>query len=77
MLTSDRLRGVSFSSQISRPDADVEQSLLRAVNHDPNVNVRLSAVDAIEKYTADPAVRRALVDAVGGTPRAFAQPIEI
>jgi hypothetical protein len=61
---SDRLRGVSFSSQISRPDADVEQSLLRAVNHDPNVNVRLSAVDAIEKYTADPAVRRALVDAV-------------
>ena len=61
---SDRLRGVSFSSQIARPDADVEQSLLRAVNHDPNVNVRLSAVDAIEKYTADPAVRRALVDAV-------------
>ena len=53
---SDRLRGVSFSSQIARPDADVEQSLLRAVNHDPNVNVRLSAVDAIEKYTADPAV---------------------
>jgi len=61
---SDRLRGVSFSSQIARPDADVEQSLLRAVNHDPNVNVRLSAVDAIEKYTSDPAVRRALVDAV-------------
>ncbi len=61
---SDRLRGVSFSSQIARPDADVEQSLLRAVNHDPNVNVRLSAVDAIEKYAGDPAVRRALVDAV-------------
>lgn len=61
---SDRLRGVSFSAQISRPDAEVEQSLLRAINHDTNVNVRLSAVDAIEKYTGDPAVRRALVDAV-------------
>jgi hypothetical protein len=61
---SDRLRGVSFSSQISRPDAEVEQSLLRAINHDTNVDVRLSAVDAIEKYTGDPAVRRALVDAV-------------
>lgn len=61
---SDRLRGVNFSSQISRPDAEVEQSLLHAVNHDPNVNVRLSAVDAIEKYAGDPAVRRALVDAV-------------
>jgi Putative zinc-finger/HEAT repeats len=61
---SDRLRGVNFSSQISRPDAEVEQSLLRTVNHDSNVNVRLSAVDAIEKYAGDPAVRRALVDAV-------------
>jgi len=61
---SDRLRGVNFSSQISRPDAEVEQSLLHAVNHDANVNVRLSAVDAIEKYAGDPEVRRALVDAV-------------
>jgi hypothetical protein len=61
---SDRLRGVSFSSQIARPDAEVEQSLLHAINHDANVNVRLSAVDAIEKYAGDPAVRRALVDAV-------------
>jgi HEAT repeat protein len=61
---SDRLRGVSFSSQISRPDAEVEQSLLRAVNHDPNINVRLSAVDAIAKYAGDPAVRRALADAM-------------
>ncbi len=61
---SDRLRGVNFSSQISRPDAEVEQSLLHAVNHDPNINVRLSAVDALEKYAGDPAVRRALVDDV-------------
>jgi hypothetical protein len=61
---SDRLRGVSFSSQIAQPDSEVEQSLLRAIRHDPNVEVRLSAVDAIEKYTGDPAVRRALVDAV-------------
>jgi hypothetical protein len=61
---SDRLRGVSFSSQITQPDSEVEQSLLRAIRHDPNVEVRLSAVDAIEKYTGDPAVRGALVDAV-------------
>jgi hypothetical protein len=61
---SDRLRGVSFSSQITQPDAQVEQSLLRAIRHDANVEVRLSAVDAIEKYTGDPAVRRALADAV-------------
>ena len=61
---SDRLRGVSFSSQMGRPDAQVEQALLRAVNHDANVNVRLSAVDALQKYADDPDVRRALADAV-------------
>lgn len=61
---SDRLRGVSFSSQMGRPDAEVEAALLRAVNHDPNVNVRLSAVDALQKYAGDPAVRRALGDSV-------------
>lgn len=61
---SDRLRGVSFSSQMGRPDAEVEAALLRTVNHDPNVNVRLSAVDALQKYAGDPAVRRALGDSV-------------
>lgn len=61
---SERLRGVSFSSEMARPDAEVEAALLRAVNHDPNVNVRLSAVDALQKYAGDPAVRRALGDSV-------------
>jgi hypothetical protein len=60
----DRMRGVNFSSQMGRPDAQVEQALLRAVNHDPNVNVRLSAVDALQKYAEDSDVRRALADAV-------------
>ncbi len=61
---SSRLRGVTFSYQIAQPDAQVEQALLYAVNHDSNVNVRLSAVDALEKYAANPQIRRALADAV-------------
>jgi hypothetical protein len=61
---SSRLRGVTYSYQMAQPDAQVEQALLYAVNHDSNVNVRLSAVDAIEKYGANPQIRRALADAV-------------
>ena len=61
---SSRLRGVTYSYQMARPDAQVEQALLYAVNHDSNVNVRLSAVDALEKYAASPLIRRALADAV-------------
>ena len=38
----------------------MEEALLYAAGHDPNVNVRLSAVDALDRYAADPNVRRAL-----------------
>jgi nucleotide-binding universal stress UspA family protein len=61
---SARLRGVNYSYQIAQPDNEVRQALLRAVNHDPNINVRLSAADALEKFAGDPIVRTALADAV-------------
>lgn len=61
---SARLQGVNYAFQMSQPDTQVEQALLHAVNHDANVNVRLSAVDALQKYAGDPNVRRALADAV-------------
>jgi len=47
---SQRLRGVGYSYQMQRPYRQVEQALLHAVNHDSNVNVRLSAVDALTKF---------------------------
>ena len=61
---SARLRGVTYSYQIAQPDQQVQQALLHAVNHDSNVNVRLSAVDALAKFANDPAVRRALADSL-------------
>ncbi len=61
---SARLRGVTYSNQISQPDRDVQQALLQAVNHDTNVNVRLSAVDALAKFASNSEVRRALTDSL-------------
>jgi HEAT repeats/Putative zinc-finger len=61
---SSRIRGASYGSQVTRPDQQVEQALLHAVNHDSNVNVRLSAVDALEKLAGNPEIQRALVDAL-------------
>jgi len=61
---SARLRGVSYSEAISQPDEQVEQALLFAVNHDSNVNVRLSAVDALQKFAGRPDVLRAMVQAI-------------
>ena len=59
-----RLRGVTYSIEMAQPDNQVLQSLLYALNNDETVNVRLATVDALEKYAADPTVRRALVDSV-------------
>jgi HEAT repeat protein len=63
---SQRLQGVTYSVQMAQPDAQVQEALLHAVTHDPNINVRLSAVQALEegKYAVKPEVRRALEDAV-------------
>lgn len=61
---SARLRGVTYTTQMAEPDDQVEQALLRAMNHDSNVNVRLSAVDALQKFAGSPAVRRALADSI-------------
>jgi hypothetical protein len=61
---SSRLRGVTYSYQMSQPDREVTQALLHAVNHDSNVNVRLSAVDALAKFATDPNVRQALIDSL-------------
>jgi HEAT repeat protein len=61
---SARMRGVTYSEQISQPDKQVLDALLQAVNHDSNVNVRLSAVDALQKFAADPELTRAMVAAI-------------
>jgi len=62
--SSSRIRGVSYGSQMERPNREMEQALLYAVNHDANVNVRLSAVDALEKWAGNPDIQRALADAL-------------
>jgi hypothetical protein len=61
---SARLRGVTYAYQMRQPDREVRQALLYAVNRDSNVNVRLSAVDALGKLAGDPTVRQALAEAI-------------
>jgi len=60
----DRLRGVSWSYQVEPSDKEVLNALVTAVNHDPNVNVRLAAVDALRPFTVSPAMYLTAKDAV-------------
>jgi HEAT repeat protein len=61
---SERLRGVSWSYQVEPSDTEVLGALVTAVNQDPNVNVRLAAVDALRKFAASPQTRRAVMEAL-------------
>jgi hypothetical protein len=61
---TSRLEGVSWSSQVDRPDGELLAALLKTLNHDPNVNVRLSSLDALEKFSGNRDVRKALVDSI-------------
>jgi hypothetical protein len=61
---ASRLEGISWCSRVERPDNDVVSALLATLNRDPNINVRLSALDAVEKFSSDPTVRGALVNSI-------------
>ncbi len=62
---SDRLRGVNYSYRVEPSDMEVLSALLRTVKTDPNVNVRLSAVDALRQFGDSPVARRGIAQALG------------
>ena len=62
---TERLRGVDYTTARPAMEPDVVSALVQAVNRDPNVNVRLAAVDALTKVSGDSGVRRSLVSSLG------------
>lgn len=61
---SDRLRGVAYGRQMSAADDRVAAALFEALLHDPDVNVRLAALDALAPRAVRPDERPRWVAAV-------------
>jgi hypothetical protein len=61
---AERMKAVRFAHELSGPDETVVNALSRTVNEDPNVNVRLMAVDTLALFADNPKVREALVQAI-------------
>lgn len=61
---SERLKGVLTSTTLDRPDPEVTAALVETLRHDPNVNVRLSAVDALKRMSGDQTVRRSFAESL-------------
>jgi hypothetical protein len=61
---SDRLQGVAFSGRLEQPGSEVVTALLDTLLDDPNVNVRLAAVEALRRFADRAEVRRGTVAAL-------------
>jgi hypothetical protein len=58
---SERIQGIGYSAEVQNPDSTTFEALFKAVDADPNPNVRLAAVDALYLFRDRPGVRESLV----------------
>lgn len=63
---SERLKGVSWSSQVTSPDPEFLSTLIHTLDYDTNVDVRLAAVDALAQFAVYPEVRQNLIKSLPG-----------
>lgn len=62
---SQRMQGVSVAYEMSKPDDEIVEVLVKTLNTDPNTNVRLAALDALSKFNHEAGVRKSLVESLG------------
>lgn len=70
---SERLRGVEWSYRVEQPDEEAFVALLRALDSDSNVNVRLAAVDALQRFASHALVKKGLLDSLPRQPSPLVQ----
>ncbi|WP_214073251.1 zf-HC2 domain-containing protein [Mucilaginibacter sp. dw_454] len=61
---SERIKGVSYTAEMKRVDPQVIEALLTTLDNDPNVNVRLSTLDALTHLVNYPDVRAGLIRSI-------------
>ncbi len=61
---SDRLRAVSLTGEMGSMSATVTEALFKTLNNDPNVNVRMAALEALVPFTSQGAVREGLIRSI-------------
>lgn len=61
---SERMRAVSYTSEIKHADREIIDALLTTLNNDDNVNVRLSTLDVLSHMANHPEVREGLIQSI-------------
>ncbi|MBK7871426.1 MAG: HEAT repeat domain-containing protein [Saprospiraceae bacterium] len=60
----DRLKAVKISEEFDDASDEVTEALLKTLNNDKNVNVRLAALEALYQYAGYPQVREGLIRSI-------------
>jgi len=58
---SQRMLGATVAFKLDKADDEIVSALIRAMNDDSNLNVRLAALEALSKFHEQEHVRRALI----------------
>ena len=61
---NQRLKGINEANKIQKTDETVISALLKTLNNDTNVNVRLAAIESLTNYIDHPTVRQGLVQSI-------------
>lgn len=62
---SKRIQGVNYIGEFEHPDEAIIQALANRLLHDENDNVRLTAFEALSKFTASDTVKSVFIEALG------------
>jgi len=69
----ERLKGVDWVVQQPEADQKVLNALIATANHDPNVNVRIAAIEALGRFATTPEARTALPNSLARQDSPLAQ----
>ncbi|MCB0491092.1 MAG: HEAT repeat domain-containing protein [Cyclobacteriaceae bacterium] len=61
---TDRLKAVSLTSEMNQASKKVTEALIKTLNEDGNVNVRLAALDALRPYVRESNVRESIIRSI-------------
>lgn len=61
---TERLKAVNLTQEMNEASRKVTSALIRTLNGDENINVRLAALEALKPYATDSSVREALIRSI-------------
>ncbi len=71
--TADRLRGLDIAATMNKPNDLVINELLKMLKTDESLNVRLSAIETLEKFRSEPQIQRSFIAQLTETTEPFEQ----